>query len=263
VTRFFKRKPKARRRAVPPAAPASSTPSPSARAPAARVDSTSATAPPPPTRAIARLTLAPRPTMSRIFSCLAGLKFGKLFGTVGTMLIAVGVYAIVFGWRYAVGIVAMLFVHEMGHYLAARQRGMNVGMPTFIPFVGAWIELKHGRTTPRPRPTSASPARCWAPWRDRRVLPRAQLRHELAAGGGVHRLLHQPDQHDPAAAAGRRPHHGGAVAAHLAAGRAHHRPAAVVPLQLILLLIAILAVPHVMAALNFDKNDPAGQRTTR
>ena len=81
--------------------------------------------------------------MSRIFLLLlAGLKFGKLFGTVGTMLLATGVYAIVFGWRYAVGIVAMLFIHEMGHYLAARQRGMDVGMPTFIPFVGAWIELK-------------------------------------------------------------------------------------------------------------------------
>jgi Zn-dependent protease len=81
--------------------------------------------------------------MSRIFLLLlAGLKFGKLFGTVGTMLLATGVYAIVFGWRYAVGIVAMLFVHEMGHYLAARQRGVDVGMPTFIPFVGAWIELK-------------------------------------------------------------------------------------------------------------------------
>ncbi len=36
----------------------------------------------------------------------------------------------------------LIFVHEMGHYLAARQRGLNVGAPTFIPFVGAWIELK-------------------------------------------------------------------------------------------------------------------------
>jgi Zn-dependent protease len=30
----------------------------------------------------------------------------------------------------------------MGHYLAARQRGLPVGAPTFIPFVGAWIEMK-------------------------------------------------------------------------------------------------------------------------
>lgn len=30
----------------------------------------------------------------------------------------------------------------MGHYLTAKQRGLNVGLPTFIPFVGAWIQLK-------------------------------------------------------------------------------------------------------------------------
>lgn len=71
-----------------------------------------------------------------------GLKFGKLLLTGGTMLVSLVVYAWVFGWRYAAGFVALLFVHEMGHYLAARQRGLNVGAPTFIPFVGAWIELK-------------------------------------------------------------------------------------------------------------------------
>jgi Zn-dependent protease len=71
-----------------------------------------------------------------------GLKFGKLLLTGGSMLVSLVVYAWVFGWRYAAGFVALLFVHEMGHYLAARQRGLNVGAPTFIPFVGAWIELK-------------------------------------------------------------------------------------------------------------------------
>ena len=73
---------------------------------------------------------------------LSGAKLGKLLTSGGTMLISVVVYAFIFGWRYAVGFVALLFVHEMGHYLAARQRGLNVGLPTFIPFVGAWIELK-------------------------------------------------------------------------------------------------------------------------
>ncbi len=73
---------------------------------------------------------------------LSGAKLGKLFTSGGTMLLSVLVYAWVFGWRYAVGFVALLFVHEMGHYIAARQRGLNVGAPTFIPFVGAWIELK-------------------------------------------------------------------------------------------------------------------------
>src|SRR4051794_9171648 len=70
---------------------------------------------------------------------LSGLKFlkiGKLLTTGGTMLLSVVVYAFVWGWRYAAGFVALLFVHEMGHYLAARQRGLAVGAPTFIPFVG-------------------------------------------------------------------------------------------------------------------------------
>jgi len=73
---------------------------------------------------------------------LNGAKFGKLLTTGGTMLLSVGVYAFIFGWWYAVGFVLLILVHEMGHYVAARQRGLPVGAPTFIPFVGAWIELK-------------------------------------------------------------------------------------------------------------------------
>jgi Zn-dependent protease len=81
--------------------------------------------------------------MSRLFLLLvAGLKFSKLAWSVGSMLLAVGVYALVFGWRYAVGIVAMLLIHEMGHYLAARQRGLRVGLPMFIPFAFAWVKLE-------------------------------------------------------------------------------------------------------------------------
>ena len=56
---------------------------------------------------------------------LSGAKLGKLFTTGGTMLLSVLLYAWVFGWRYAVGFVALLFVHEMGHYIAAKQRGLG------------------------------------------------------------------------------------------------------------------------------------------
>lgn len=69
-------------------------------------------------------------------------KLGKLLVTGGSMLISVLAYGLVFGIPYAIGFVALIFVHEMGHYLAARQRGLDVGAPTFIPFVGAWVELK-------------------------------------------------------------------------------------------------------------------------
>ncbi|MBV8500866.1 MAG: site-2 protease family protein [Paucibacter sp.] len=73
---------------------------------------------------------------------LSGLKFGKLLTTGGTMLLSVLAYSWIYGWRYALGFVALLFVHEMGHYVAARHKGLAVGAPTFIPFVGAWIEMK-------------------------------------------------------------------------------------------------------------------------
>lgn len=77
-----------------------------------------------------------------LFLLFSGLKFGKLLTTGGTMLISLVVYAFIYGWKYAAGFIALLFVHEMGHFIAARQRGLNVGAPTFIPFMGAWIEMK-------------------------------------------------------------------------------------------------------------------------
>jgi Zn-dependent protease len=77
-----------------------------------------------------------------LFLLLSGAKFAKLAASGGSMLLSIAVYALFYGWRYAVGFVGLLFVHELGHLLAARQRGLPVGLPTFIPFVGAWIELK-------------------------------------------------------------------------------------------------------------------------
>jgi Zn-dependent protease len=69
-------------------------------------------------------------------------KFGKIGGTLLTMLIALAVYTSMFGWQYAAGFIILIFIHEMGHFLAAKQRSLAVSTPTFIPFVGAWIELK-------------------------------------------------------------------------------------------------------------------------
>lgn len=80
--------------------------------------------------------------MKLLFLLFSSLKFGKVLLTAGTMLLSIAAYAWLFGWPYAVGFVVLIFIHEMGHFLAARQRGLDVGAPTFIPFVGAWINLK-------------------------------------------------------------------------------------------------------------------------
>jgi Zn-dependent protease len=73
---------------------------------------------------------------------LTAAKLGKVLTVVGTMALSIAAYSLIFGWQYAVGFVLLIFIHEMGHFVAARQRGLNVGVPTFIPFVGAWIQLK-------------------------------------------------------------------------------------------------------------------------
>lgn len=80
--------------------------------------------------------------MKAIAALLLMGKLGPLLTTGGTMVISVFAYALVYGWSYAAGFVALIFVHELGHFIAARSRNLKVGAPTFIPFVGAWIELK-------------------------------------------------------------------------------------------------------------------------
>jgi Zn-dependent protease len=68
--------------------------------------------------------------------------FPFLLKTGGTMFLSVWVYALAWGWWFALGFVLLLFVHECGHLLAAKRIGLKVGVPVFIPFMGAVIALK-------------------------------------------------------------------------------------------------------------------------
>jgi Zn-dependent protease len=199
--------------------------------------------------------------MSRIFLLLvAALKFGKLVPTVLSMVIAIGAYALVYGWRYAVGFVAMMLIHEMGHYVAARQRGLHVGLPTFIPFVGAWVELKsmpHDAETEAyvglagPMLGTVGAIAAW--WLARDSGPNWLL--AVAYAGfmiNLFNLIPLP------------PMDGGRVTAVLSPRiwllgvpilgwmlLTHFSP--------ILLIVAILAVPHVFAALRFDRESAQAQ----
>jgi Zn-dependent protease len=66
----------------------------------------------------------------------------KFLATAGTALVSVGAYSLLFGWPFAAGIVALLFVHEMGHVIALRQEGLKASAPMFVPFLGAVIAAK-------------------------------------------------------------------------------------------------------------------------
>src|SRR4029450_10284178 len=68
---------------------------------------------------------------------------------------------------FAVGLVGLIFVHEMGHWLEAKRQGLPVTAPLFIPFLGASIFLKEN-------PESA--------WKD---FPLATARPLLASLGAL------------------------------------------------------------------------------
>jgi Zn-dependent protease len=74
-----------------------------------------------------------------VFTALKGVKF---LGTGATALVSVGSYALLFNWEIGIGLVALLFIHEMGHVLALRRYGVRSTAPIFIPFLGAFIGMK-------------------------------------------------------------------------------------------------------------------------
>ena len=66
----------------------------------------------------------------------------KILSTSGTMLVSVAAYALIWGWRFAAGFVALLFIHEMGHVIQLRREGIKASAPLFIPFMGAFVGMK-------------------------------------------------------------------------------------------------------------------------
>lgn len=70
------------------------------------------------------------------------LKLTKFGGTFISLIISLGGYAVFFGWKFAVVLLYLMFVHEMGHLVAARQKGIRTSPAVFIPFFGAAIAVK-------------------------------------------------------------------------------------------------------------------------
>ena len=66
----------------------------------------------------------------------------KAFTVVGSMVLSLGAYALLYGWKFALGIVLLIFVHEIGHVVVLRARGIDAGLPVFLPFLGAFVSMK-------------------------------------------------------------------------------------------------------------------------
>jgi Zn-dependent protease len=100
---------------------------------------------------------SPRSRVKRALAPLAGIgaflaKFGvvllklKSLVLVGSMAVSVAAYASIWGWKFALGFVLLIFVHEMGHVVVLRARGIKASWPVFLPFLGAFVSMQ---STPR------------------------------------------------------------------------------------------------------------------
>ena len=98
----------------------------------------------------------------------------------------VAVYWALYGWKFGIGFAVSILIHEMGHYIDIKRRGLPAEMPVFLPGLGAYvrwqalgvtlaqraqISLRRGRSRDgsplRPARCSITrPTRCYGPaWR--------------------------------------------------------------------------------------------------
>lgn len=77
------------------------------------------------------------------------LKLGTFKGALITMAVSVVFYTWLFGPLFALGFVALLGIHETGHWLMARRLGIAASFPIFIPGLGALINMRQMPATVR------------------------------------------------------------------------------------------------------------------
>jgi Zn-dependent protease len=63
------------------------------------------------------------------------------FKALLSLLAFLGVYWALFGWWFAVGFIASIFIHEMGHYVTVRRYGFSADAPVFSIF-GAYVRWR-------------------------------------------------------------------------------------------------------------------------
>ncbi len=78
-----------------------------------------------------------------------GFSLASLAVTAGSMALTIAAYVLKTGWwGFVIGFVLITLVHEIGHALMMRKKGLEVGAMLFIPFIG-------GAVTPKQQPANA------------------------------------------------------------------------------------------------------------
>ena len=61
--------------------------------------------------------------------------------TVFSMFVTMGLYWSLYGWKFGIGFVLGIYVHEMGHVWMLRHYGLRASAPMFIPGFGAFVSM--------------------------------------------------------------------------------------------------------------------------
>jgi Zn-dependent protease len=72
-------------------------------------------------------------TKGKAILAILNLKFLLTFGAF------VGVYWSVFGMKFGVGFAILILVHEFGHFIDIKRRGLPADLPVFLPGMGAFV----------------------------------------------------------------------------------------------------------------------------
>ncbi len=77
------------------------------------------------------------------------LKWAFVFGKFFAIFVSFALYSYLFGsWEFGLGLVLLILVHEMGHFVEAKRQGLSVTLPQFVPFFGAYVRIRQAHLAP-------------------------------------------------------------------------------------------------------------------
>jgi Zn-dependent protease len=92
-----------------------------------------------------------------VAGAIALAKWSFVLVKFSSIFVAVAAYALIWGWKFAVGLVILIFLHESGHYIEAKREGLSPKLPVFIPFLGAYVQYTRGNPWQTARVAIAGP----------------------------------------------------------------------------------------------------------
>ena len=81
----------------------------------------------------------------KLFLSLLKLPFLLSFATFAAL------YWGLYGPKFGIGIAVLILVHELGHFIEVRRRGLAADLPMFVPGLGAYVRWTAANVTPNTR----------------------------------------------------------------------------------------------------------------